>query len=82
MIPDPIDSYVEAINFILNGLSVEQLDQLHQDATAKQNVVLTREHLTEKEQSLYNGLTTLCIAIKSKTFEREFFLSNNEKLFS
>lgn len=81
MIPDPIDSYVEAINFMLNGLSVEQLDQLHQDATAKQNVVLERESLTEKEQSLYNGLTTLCIAIKSKTFERESLLSNNEKLF-
>lgn len=81
MIPDPIDSYVEAINFMLNGLSVGQLDQLHQDAVAKQNVVLEREYLTEKEQSLYNGLTTLCIAIKSKTFERESLLSNNEKLF-
>ena len=80
MIPDPIDSYVEAINFMLNGLSVGQLDQLHQDAVAKQNVVLERESLTEKEQSLYNGLTTLCIAIKSKTFEREFFHAKNEKL--
>lgn len=80
MVPDLIDSYVEAVNFMLNGLSVEQLDQLYQDAVSKQNVVLERESLTEKEQSLYNGLTTLCIAINCKRFEREFFLANNEKL--
>ncbi len=65
---------------MLSGVYVEQLDQLHQDAISKQNVVLEQEFLTEKEQSLYNGLTTLCIAIKSKTFEREFFFANNEKL--
>ena len=40
MVPDLIDSYAEAINFMLNGLSVEQLDQLHQEAISKQNVVL------------------------------------------
>jgi len=64
-----LSELTSALDFVVNGLTTEELEDLMTDIRMKQ-LTLTGECVGQVQRDLYNGLTTLSTLIQTTIFVR------------
>ena len=67
---DAVQSLTSALDYTINGLTTSQLQDLLEDVSSKQTLLL-RESDSQIHRHSYNGLTTLRTLIQATIFHRE-----------
>jgi len=67
---DAVQSLTSALDYTINGLTTSQLQDLLEDVSSKQTLLLN-ESDSQIHRHSYNGLTTLRTLIQATIFHRE-----------